>query len=87
MGRDSETAIVGRILNEAKKERRKARMAEADPAGWTVHTQYHWSRIVAGRRLDYWPSSTRFRYGGGKTMVGDVYGFIRKREVEVQNDG
>lgn len=74
-----------RAWDEFWKERRGKHLAEADPDGWTQHTEWHWSRTVAGKRLDYWPSGTKFRYDNGKVMRGDfksVMGFIRNRERE-----
>lgn len=52
-----------------------------DDGGWTKHTIYHWSRLCAGKRLDYWPSRKKFQYEG-KVMRGDVMAFIRKREIQ-----
>lgn len=49
-----------------------------DDGGWVRHTEYHWARIVAGKRLDYWPSRSKFQYDG-KVMRGDVYQFIASR--------
>jgi hypothetical protein len=56
-------------------------MAEAitqDDGGWTVHTEFHWSRIVAGKKLDFWPSRKKFQYAG-KVHRGDVYAFIKSK--------
>ena len=54
--------------------------AVADDDGkWTKHTDFHWSRTVAGKRLDYWPSRKKFQYNG-KVMRGDVYKFIAAKE-------
>lgn len=27
-----------------------------DDGKWLKHTEWHWSRTVSGKRLDYWPS-------------------------------
>lgn len=57
-------------------------MAQAianDDGGWTKHTEYHWSRTVAGERLDYWPSRKKFQFKG-RVQRGDVLAFIRKAE-------
>lgn len=70
-----------RALDEHHKQRKQNNLAKADPAGWTQHTEYHWSRMLNGKRLDYWPSTTRFMYEG-KRHRGDVAGFIRNREKE-----
>ena len=59
-----------RFLNQAK---------EDNDDGWTVHTDFHWSRMVAGQRLDYWPSRKKYQYAG-RVMRGDVMAFIAKKE-------
>lgn len=48
---------------------------QADDGGWTKHTDYHWSRMVDGKRLDYWPSRKKFQYDG-KVQRGDVMRII-----------
>jgi hypothetical protein len=60
-----------KALAEHKKEKfdadRERFLQEAvvqDDGGWTKHTQWHWSRIVAGERLDYWPSRKKFMWRG-----------------------
>ena len=50
----------------------------ADDGGWTKHTEHHWSRTVAGKRLDYWPSRKKWMYAGGRVQRGDVQQFIKK---------
>lgn len=66
---------------KSAKQRRKAQnLAAVDPTGWHKHTDYHWSRIVAGKKLDYWPSTRKWMYEG-RVMHGDLDGFIRKREA------
>lgn len=52
---------------------------EENDGGWSIHTDYHWSRMVAGRRLDYWPSRKKYQYEG-RVMRGDVVAFIKKKE-------
>lgn len=55
--------------------------AEAeDDGGWTKHTRYHWSRTVAGKRLNYWPSRKKFQFDNKKPRRGDVMAFIRVKE-------
>ena len=49
-----------------------------DDGGWTKHTQHHWSRIIGGKRLDYWPSRKKWQYEG-KVQRGDVQAFIRDK--------
>ncbi len=53
-----------------------------DDGGWTKHTLYHWSRTVAGQRLDYWPSRKKWQYAG-RVQRGDVQQFIRKATLMI----
>lgn len=53
-----------RFLEEAKD-------SSVNDGGWTIHTEFHWSRMLDGHRLDYWPSRKKFRYRG-KVRRGDV---------------
>lgn len=66
-------------LRERDKERRHRNLAAADPSGWTLHTDTHWSQMLNGKRLNYWPSRNKFQYEG-RVMTGDVVGFIEKRK-------
>ena len=50
----------------------------ADDGGWTKHNEFHWSRMLAGKKLDYWPSRKKWQYGG-KVKRGDVYAFMRRK--------
>ncbi len=70
---------VSPALKQRNRERRERNVENANPDGWTIHTRYHWSRKLAGHRLDYWPSRNKWRYKN-KNYHGDVEGFIRKRE-------
>jgi hypothetical protein len=67
-------------MKELNKERKERNLANAKPEGWNKHTEYHWSRTLQGKRLDYWPSRNKFQHNG-KIMCGDVLAFIRKREA------
>ena len=74
---------MGEVFNAMKvhdKERREKNLSNANNDGWKKHTPYHWSRMLDGKRLDYWPSRNKFQYEN-KVMCGDVEGFIRKREA------
>lgn len=68
-----------RDWDEIKKRRKAERMEEFDPTGWTKVSEWHYYRTLQGKRLDYWPSTGKFRHGSGRTMHGDVNGFIRNR--------
>lgn len=76
----SDMGEVFRVMKEQDKERKQRNLAAADPTGWTKHTEHHWSRMVAGKKLNYWPSRNKFQYAGERVMVGDVVGFIRNQE-------
>ena len=55
------------------------RIAEIQDDGlWNKHTDYHWSRYVNGKRLDYWPSRNKFMFEA-KVMRGNVYDFIKRQ--------
>lgn len=71
-----------RAHKEHEKERRKRNLAEADPEGWTIRTEYHWQRMVAGHLMDYWPSRNKWRWKG-KTRHGGVKAFITKQEKAI----
>jgi hypothetical protein len=47
-----------------------------DDGGWTKHTEFHWSRMIGGERLDYWPSRKKFQWRG-KVQRGDVMKIVR----------
>ena len=73
-----------RAWKDDTRERRRSNLLRAnanDDGGWTKHTEWHWSRKVAGTRLDYWPSSNKFQYLG-RIQHGGVLGFIKNREKE-----
>lgn len=60
---------------------RKRFMAEAietDDGQWTKHTEFHWSRMVDGHKLDFWPSRKKWQYRG-KIRRGNVYEFIKRK--------
>lgn len=72
-------------LKQSKREKFDADRARfladaiaADDGGWTKHTEFHWSRVVNGSLLDYWPSRKKFQYEG-RVQRGDVMAFIRSR--------
>ena len=68
------------LREERKQKRAERREAFGGGPGWTRHTDTHWSYRLLGEHLDYWPGPMRFRWRG-KTMTGDVLGFIRNREA------
>jgi hypothetical protein len=72
---------VFRLIKEERQEKRRSRREAFNGGeGWTRHHETHWSYVLHGERLDYWPGPQRFRWKG-KTMNGDVLQFIAKRLV------
>ena len=50
-----------------------------DKGEWTKHTQWHWSRMIDGNRLDYWPSRKKFQWRGEvKRGLKSMYQLIDK---------
>ena len=76
-------------LKEFKKEQRRIssednlNKADANDDGmWTKHTDYHWSRKLNGKRLDYWPSRSKFKLAGWNyPKIGDVMKFIASQSA------
>lgn len=73
------------VMKEHSKQKfnsdRERFMAEAkahDDGGWTKHTEFHWSRVVNGHKLDFWPSRRKWQYQG-KVRRGDVYAFMKRK--------
>lgn len=62
-------------IRSRKRTQRAANLAIADPTGWTQHTPYHWSRILNGKLLNYWPSTRKWHYDN-QTYTGDIKTFI-----------
>lgn len=70
---------MGELFNAWREEKRRHRaemLAKADTEGWTRHTEWHYSRVFNGKRVDWWPSR-------GKAMVAGkmVYGHRKVAEV------
>lgn len=83
MARDPIWDDLKAIFKEKFNADRERFLAEAhrdNDGGWTIHTDYHWSRDLKGHRLDYWPSRKKFRYRG-RTRRGDVMRFIENKEM------
>lgn len=59
-------------MREGKRQHRAEMLAAADTEGWTRHTEWHFSRTFAGKRMDWWPSGGKARYDGKM-----VYGHAR----------
>ena len=70
-----------KALKEHRKKKRQENLKNANPDGWTKHNDYHWSRTLNGKRLDYWPGRNKFMYDG-RVMTGGINGFIKNRTKE-----
>lgn len=69
MARDEIYDIMKAASKKKFDEDRARFLAEAnrpdnDDGGWRKHTKYHWSRLVDGHKLDYWPSRKKWQYRG-----------------------
>lgn len=77
-------AEVFRDMREHDRQRRQRNLENAYASGtdgWTVHHETHWSRMLQGHKLEYWPSKNKWRWLN-KTYTGDVHGFIKNREKQ-----
>jgi hypothetical protein len=56
----------------------------AKPAKWTQHAPYHFSRDIAGERVDWWPSKCKAMYRGamvrGRGSVSKLFKKLRLEE-------
>lgn len=61
---DKEQTLMWRENREQVKAHRAKMLHQADTTGWTKHTDYHYSRMFAGKRFDWWPSGGKGMYDG-----------------------
>ncbi|KKM90340.1 hypothetical protein LCGC14_1239640 [marine sediment metagenome] len=81
------------MLKEYNRERREsnyqwAERVFAGESGFIRHTDWHWATILCGDKLDYWPSSSRWRWRN-KTSRGtpkDLQRFMLNRQREEDED-
>lgn len=78
----SEIGDMYRAVREDDQEERHARLARNqevyDQANWTVHTPYHWGRLVRGKKLDFWPTKDKWMYEG-QVRVGGLDNWLKAR--------
>ena len=63
----TDAAEVYRAMRDQRKEQNARRLHVAKTKygeGWTEVTDHYWTRDLAGHRLDYWPSTGRWRWKG-----------------------
>jgi hypothetical protein len=53
-----------RAMQARTKEHRANMLAKADTSGWTQHTEYHYSRLFNGERMEWWPSGGKAKFRG-----------------------
>jgi hypothetical protein len=51
-----------RAMRDAARDERAKALDDADTKGWTQHTPYHFSRIVDGQKIDWWPGVQKARW-------------------------
>ena len=68
----------GKEKFDADRERFRTEAIRDDDGGWTKHTPYHWSRMIDGDRLDYWPSRKKWQYRGQvRRGLKSMYAILR----------
>lgn len=73
--------IIRRERKLRKEKRRNSWQDEYDSGFWTRHHSTHYSCLLLGDKLDYWPGPMKWRWRE-KTMRGDVKKFIEARMRE-----
>ncbi len=74
---------VFNAMREDDKVRRHNNLEKAEAIDFddfTKHTQWHWSRLLEDKRLDYWPTKNKWKYD--KMYFGtaqDLRNFVDKR--------
>lgn len=43
---------------------------------WTEHEPWHWTAMLNGERIDYWPTKKKWRYEG-EIQTGDIVKFVK----------
>lgn len=73
---------MGEIFNamkERKKERKEGNLSNAQEFfiddEWVKHTEYHWSRNLNDKKLDYWPSTNRWMWQKKKEIYRETRRF------------
>ena len=69
-----------RLMREADAKRRQKNLDDALAKSrhlWVRHTEWHWSILLLGNRVDYWPSRNKWRWRG-KTRFGDCERWLEK---------
>lgn len=76
----SDMVEVFRAMDQHDRERKARNLVGAfDDGNWVKHNDYHWTRMLQGKQLQYWPSTNKFQHGNGKVQFGGIEGYIRNR--------
>jgi hypothetical protein len=81
---DSDWAVFKTMRTMAKADKAERRAAfnpakwSTDQPGWVKHHDTHWSVMLLGDKLDFWPGPSKWRWRG-KTCTGDVFEFLQAR--------
>lgn len=86
---DDSMGDLFRAMHAEQKIHKENRLKRAsDLIGWTKHTEYHWSRLLNGAKLNWWPTTNRWSYGmqGNRPMMhygpqDALLAFIINREI------
>ncbi len=60
------------VMKQNAKEHRAKMLERANTNGWDKHTEYHFSRIFNGERIEWWPSGGKAKFKGKM-----IYGHTR----------
>jgi hypothetical protein len=81
---------MGDVFNSIKaatKEHRAKMLEKANTEGWTRHTDYHFSHLFAGERMEWWPSGGKAKYKGrmiyGHAKVNSLIARLKDQKEEV----
>lgn len=67
-------------MKEYDRARKQKNLGGAfDDGNWTKHSEFHWTRMLQGRKLQYWPSTNKFQHGTARVQFGGIEGYIKRR--------
>lgn len=83
---DSDLGEMFAAQREATRQHRAEMLAKADTEGWHQHTEWHYSRTFAGKRMDWWPSGGKARFDGkmiyGHRRVNALIAKLKEHEAK-----
>ena len=85
-----EMGEVFRQMRESNKERKELRLKDAKPILplFTKHTLVHYSTYLQGEKLDWWPTTGKWRwkYKNYHGTPDDLMNFLKKRSWKIGTD-